>query len=562
MILWNLSTGLNQTLPHLAGAIQALAISPSGTEYGVRLADNAVMVLSTSELAPKAVISSVQSSIAGMDKGYLGRVLVPATTHSKQPNCLLLAVPTAQLASLENQRDSVPFLQTFDIATRRHVSRQALARNNVTTVVVKSRHQICKEASVTHMQTSCDGEWLATVDNWKPPEANLGFVDNGNLALLLEARQRRESYLKFWRWDQTVGTWILEGRFDKPHQSEDSIVDNKILDLASSPDKAGFATVGEDGVVRIWIPKTRLKDGRVIRGVHAQGITTWACHRHIDVAMPKSSSFDRAASLAYSADGSVLCVAFRDSGGWVQFLNPAEGTISTSQPAMFESFLRGMQFCHRYLIILADEVRVWDVVDNRLQFSYNLGQFQAAQSSHLCVNPDEATFAVSFSKPSYEERATHWSHYVAVFDPTSAQPLLLEQVPNYTANIIAMKAPYGFALVDNVAQIRTLSSKTATVSELGHGLAREPEVPTADAADTDDEAEASAEEVPVEAQDDDDSDGGEDRVVAAHELAEVFQGKQSYALPPVQDLFGAVASLYMGKSSKKQQSAGKRKVKA
>ena len=48
--------------------------------------------------------------------------------------------------------------------------------------------------------------------------------------------------------------------------------------------------------------------------------------------------------------------------------------------------------------------------------------------------------------------------------------------------------------------------------------------------------------------DSDSSDNGRTTVVGAHNLAKIFDSSPSFALPPVQDLFRAVASLYLGKA--------------
>jgi len=52
------------------------------------------------------------------------------------------------------------------------------------------------------------------------------------------------------------------------------------------------------------------------------------------------------------------------------------------------------------------------------------------------------------------------------------------------------------------------------------------------------------------------SDNGRNAVVGAHNLAKIFDSSPSFALPPVQDLFRAVASLYLGKSKTTTKQSG------
>ena len=47
----------------MSATIQNVVVSPSGTSYGVQLADNSTMVLSVAELKPTANIAGIQACI-------------------------------------------------------------------------------------------------------------------------------------------------------------------------------------------------------------------------------------------------------------------------------------------------------------------------------------------------------------------------------------------------------------------------------------------------------------------------------------------------------------------
>src|ERR1700761_6414399 len=115
------------------------------------------MAFSTSELVPTAVVGGLQ--IPGVhsrldtdwsfNKSKELIQPIPAVSNSFFPNQIFLATPASQ--TIENKTLSAPFLQTFDCATGRHVSRQALARNNVTNINIAPDGTAVIEANVTLM---------------------------------------------------------------------------------------------------------------------------------------------------------------------------------------------------------------------------------------------------------------------------------------------------------------------------------------------------------------------------------------------------------------------------
>jgi NET1-associated nuclear protein 1 (U3 small nucleolar RNA-associated protein 17) len=537
------------------------------------------MVLSTSELAPTAVVAGVQSTInQNLQQNEIGGIkqsrkpfqITPAVLNRSAPHQLLLAVPASQ--SLHSESVPAPFLQSYDWAIGRHVSRQALARNNVIVNNTAPDGTSVREANITLMKQSPDGMWLATAEEWTPTIPNRFCEFDGQA-------QRRETYLKFWRWDVKNGRWCLETRIDSPHQSEYLPWANRILDINADPSKESFASIGQDGLLRIWSPKTRLADGRIVKGVNKIGITTWVCSQIVPIGRSiESSQLDgrgpsdgppQTAKLSFSDDGSVLAVSLDDSNalalGMVHFVDVSTGSIKASQPLVYGNGLSGLHFLGRYLVVLSTELRVWDVVSNKLVYGYVLKQ--PSIPSHwrdgiyqLAASRKSSRFIIS--TPVMHSN-NNLNSRIAIFDPSSPDPYLIEELPYIATALIPLPDNVGFGVIDNEAEIRLVKPNTASVIDpVQLGLAMEVEPLDEVTMDNGMErikigegVDETMAEVDGDSEDEDDEQEHEQEqehrpVVRSHQLAEVFESSTSFALPPVQDLFRAVASLYIGKSSK------------
>src|SRR4051794_17603947 len=167
----------------------------------MRMADNTVMVLSTSDLVPKTNISGLS-----MARG-LGTKL-RATISPKDADQLLLATPSDLSASSQpSSNQSATMLQTFNIRTSHQVSRQGLARNITTVVNVDPKGRRIVDPDVIHLEVSHDGLWLATVDEWMPPETDCEPLDHQ----VEESRSlcKTETFLRFWSWKERSQTWEM-----------------------------------------------------------------------------------------------------------------------------------------------------------------------------------------------------------------------------------------------------------------------------------------------------------------------------------------------------------------
>ncbi|KAL1637628.1 NET1-associated nuclear protein 1 [Diplodia intermedia] len=430
LVLWQLQTSKKQFLPNLTSAIDGVVVSPSGTSYAVQLADNSVIVLSTTELVPKANIAGVQSRFftpeSTVDKDILDQVhRTAAAINPRNPNQILLSVPASQPRTEAGTTSRpAPFLQAYDISSNHHVFRQAITRNNATIVNQGPNATKLREPDLRHLQLSHDGKWLATVEEWAPPVEDVEHLAAEKKMVDEEQHARREVYLKFWLWNEEKAQWMLETRIDAPHRFADKVISGRVFDLKYDPSSTSFATVGEDGFVRIWAPKTRLHDGTVVRGSKGEGLVTWsnrdavrleAAVEGLDANSDIPSELVPVhARLAYSPDGSVLAASQEffgnNSHGLVHFIDPAAGAIRHSRGGLYTTGLVDLGFVGRRLIIVSNSLSVWDLVDDELGYGYSfrplgLSRGQKAEIAHLAINNNadnadaDGTFAISLSLP-------------------------------------------------------------------------------------------------------------------------------------------------------------------
>lgn len=568
----------------MTAAINRISVSPTGTSYALRLADNSVIVVSTSELAPKAIMSSIQSRSTGQVQEWVTNdvksLSIAAVENKLAPNEIMVVVPANSDGFAVGQAPAAPFLQTFDISAGRHVTRQALARNNTITINRSPAGRKLDEANVNFIQTSADGHWLATAEEWEPPLADVSETVAAFDDQLLrgQQKQRRESYLKFWKWNAEKQQWALHSRIDSPHRDDAQPHINRIIDLVVNPNGIGFASIGEDYVVRIWRPKSRKRDGTIVRGVTSEAQSTWTCWKALPIAaIPNEVDEEeevadfqplKIAKLAYSNDGSVLAVSLdneqlyvdgtgeiRKAPAKIHLFNGDTGELRNILTGIYFKDLAALQFLGRYLVILSEDLRVWDVVTNSLSFGLKLNETREsseAQLRLLAVNEELNAFAIAFTKAGDEEVSTR----ILVFDPRSPNPLLTVDQPGLVTALIPSSSTSGFIAIDAEAEVR-LIQPLASTTFLPHMLGQNQELLQEEDAvmqDIDNDSEVEPiDEVKLLADTadgpDDESDVDMDRATfRGNQLAKVFEGTTSHALPSVNELFHAVAKLYIGRA--------------
>ncbi|KAL8733011.1 MAG: hypothetical protein Q9166_002409 [cf. Caloplaca sp. 2 TL-2023] len=586
LLIWQLETGRWNTLPHLGAPLDGIVVSPSGSSYAIRLSDNSTMILSTTELKPTFSVAGIQLPanrgfapqlpyLSNVDIPNRGKV-PPQRLHfpvvSGQSGLLCVvpsALPTRVPSALPQQAS---FLQTIDIASTQQIARQALTRTKATDLNVGPESNTIQEPDIVLMQISHDGRWLATVDEWTPPKRDIAILAYNDERATEEQDSRREIFLKFWSWDNENRIWALVSRADDPHASQVPFTggQNRVLDLAADPLSNSFATIGENGLVRIWKASARQRHGLMVKNKQGQGLLGWNCKTTISLDLAVLSSQDyTGAKLAYSPDGSCLAAALSTSSPWtVHLIDPSAGTAMIGPYEPLTGPLFGLGIIDRYLIIFSDQLGVWDLVRHELAWAYTLSPLQSlsnnqSQIRHLAVDPGRGTFAIAlpYMDALLDEKLVKTHSQVIVFEATSPSPIFTYVTQHPVTTLTTLYDRPGYLTITSAAEIQTftpgrsrpltsmaLPTPPQTPSRGLEGIYGDPNQPSNT---TDDVAEEPASglsanipalivEEPHVAEDD-------AVVVTQQKLTEVLDCGPAYAMPPVTELFERVARLYAGR---------------
>ncbi|KAK5169597.1 NET1-associated nuclear protein 1 [Saxophila tyrrhenica] len=563
LVIWQLETGKQQFLPHLTSEIERIAVNSASDRYAVQMGDNSIMVLNTSELKPVANFAGLQMlRTSGRTTTRLPG-FPAATIHPRLPNQLLLSVPASQPKS-KGEAVTRPFLQGFDIRSSRHITRQALTRNNVTDLSIGPEGRPIIPPDVKHIAISYDGSWLATIDEWTPPMSDLESFGSSRGDIKEQRTSRQEVYLKFWRWDDVQGLWTLTTRVDAPHARGPGHVAGagRLHALVADPASNAFATVGKDECVRLWRPKTRTRHGVAVKNEANVDLVEWTCKRTIQLESGEERAdsplaFARAkktstACLAYAPDGSMLAAAQEtgddSSTPLVHFIDTAGGEVSTSI-GLAAADIVALGFLDRYLIVTTrPAVYVWDLVADKLMYRLSLKPpHPEAKAPMLAVSERDGTFAIV--SPDTKKTTK-----VQVFSPQSSECLDEHLFLRHLEAILAGQGAKGYTLLFPDATIRTLSpvstghvrtlSSAPAASIPQQGATAIEAAPAQEDTDMVDlvgsvQPAADSAEAPFVAEERED-----DRpVVRPEQLADIFDSG-SGALPPVLDMFRAVVGLY------------------
>lgn len=579
-MIWQLETGSQDTLPHLGAPLEGIVVSPSGSSYAIRLADNSAMIVSTAELKPTFSVAGIQlpATKAGINAQFPLLLTVDAPQHDAippqklrfpvvdGPSGLLCAVPSAtpsRVPSILPQNAS--YLQTFDVASAHQLSRQALTRTKATDLNMGPESNTIEEPNVSLMQISHDGQWLATIDEWTPPIRDLAMLTYSDAHAMDEAKNRNEIYLKFWSWAHETKMWNLVSRIDDPHASPSGFAErgNRVLDLITDPSSVGFATVGEDGTVRVWAPSIRQRHGSAIKNKEGEGLMGWKRRSAValDAGAMSAQPFTEA-RLAYSQDGSCLAAACVSSSPWtVRFIDATSGTARIGPYGPFTMPLHGLGILDKYLLLLSDELYVWNVVTHELVYSIQLAT-QLSRVKHMAVDVHRGTFAVALSEgtgSALERGQVRSGSEIMVFESTNPVPIFVQTLSQPATALIPLHGRAGYLAVNSSAEMHRITPRHGSIDPTT-ALPTPPQTPSrglediyggfgnqhdvqAGPARKQIAAHISADGVDFRVDDD------EAKVVRPEKLAEVFDVGAGYTMPPVTDLFERVARLFAGKGT-------------
>jgi NET1-associated nuclear protein 1 (U3 small nucleolar RNA-associated protein 17) len=447
LVIWQLDTNQKQFLPHLSTAILNLTVSAAGSSYALRLANNSVMVLSTADLKPYANVSNLAVNQTATD--------CRAVLHPQKNNQLMAAVPRVSRSSQHKvEKENATLLQTFDITAGLQIDRQALTRNVTTTINVAPTGHKVAEPDVILLQIGHDGQWLMSVEEWNQPDGDLDPIYSISDEKRVQ-RRSKETCLRFWHWNEVAGTWELVTRVDEPHPRA------AVLQMAVHPARQEVATVGADGYLRIWSPKSRYRSGVAVRNQSGEQLHTWKCSRVLQVerlATAHRSGEDPSATLAYSEDGSVIAASWSSlsmTTRSVHFIDSQSGTLRLSQPNLLAPGKAQIGFLGKYLLCLSRSFSIWDTVNSKMTFTISLSDvFNSTGSTcSLAINGSNSTFALAFNAAH-----VHGSAQVAIFDiqKLKEKPVSHVEVRGKVKLLLPLSKSSGFVIIDEQNRIRQL----------------------------------------------------------------------------------------------------------
>jgi NET1-associated nuclear protein 1 (U3 small nucleolar RNA-associated protein 17) len=397
MVIWQLDTGQQQFLPHLSAAIQDLTVSQTGAAYAVHLADNSVLVLSTSELQPTAYISGL--ALRRRRRHGKKTMKTPAVFDHKDSTTVALAVP-ADYPVKSTTDPKATLLQTYDIPSQRQTNRQALVRNNITALNVGPLGNTVQEPDVTHVKVGHNGKWLASIDEWAPPEqenASLYPTDDDPLS------HGKEIFLKFWARNDSAQLWELVTKIENPHSTRTRI-SIPILDLQANSHRLEFSTISANGSISIWTPKSRHRSGLPVKDKSGSQLYTWTCQYTVEIPLPHqfkistptTKATQTSCSLAYSPDSSVLATS-SNASRHIHFIDPTTGQIHHTQAGSHPGPFSALTFLNHHLITISKDLRVYNTVSGDLLYALALSS--SVSDVLLAANGMDGTFAVVLQVP-------------------------------------------------------------------------------------------------------------------------------------------------------------------
>ncbi|KAH8431205.1 WD repeat protein [Aspergillus melleus] len=435
------------------------------------------MLLSARELQPFATIIGLQlypKVSRPQDRSvplptYCAPQSTTAVLHPQYPDRILLAVPASrQLTHCGRPLPNSSVLQTYDINTNSHLSRQALARTNATTLSVSPEGSQIVAPDVNHLCISHDGKWMATVDDWCPYPQDVEALE------LLGQKEAtgitlRETYLKFWKWNTGSAIWELATRVDGPHFSRDGPL--PVLELASRPRGHEFATIGLDMVVRFWCPTIRYRSGLKAAN-DTSSLEAWKCRSSVDLSgyftnhAPGQST---AASISFSQDGSVLAVCAQSvdpsDAGLAVLIDAQSCEVHYSRTGLYTGKPCVTRFMGCHLAIASEQsLSIWNIVDDTVRVVALPGSnYSATASPLLAVSPMTETFAVA--TPDVQEnhsvkKSRQPQFRVRVYDIHSLSLVYQSPLRHCPLALLADPSSVDYIIVDSAANIQRLGSTT------------------------------------------------------------------------------------------------------
>ncbi|KAK2068193.1 hypothetical protein P8C59_002850 [Phyllachora maydis] len=265
----------------------------------------------------------------------------------------------------------------------------------------------------------------------------------------------------------------------------------------------------------------------------------------------------------YTSNGSVLFAAFGGPAEAVLYvINTATGEVFNRLHGLFKGAVRAIEALASCLIMLSEELIVYDIVSDELRYGFSLNEslWPGFPMTQLAVNHQSQTFALAVPLPAAncKKLGPKTKTEVTVFTVEDSQPQLVQVLPTLVISVLPETASTGFVVFDVAAQIWSVT-EGAEAPPLMQPLA-DIQLDKQSGEPANGPLQGSAEE-DAAASDEDMADGDEETVddeddeihaavVAPQRLADIFEAAPAFVMPPIEDLFYQVSNLFSAKPLK------------
>ncbi|CAG8503216.1 7091_t:CDS:10 [Acaulospora colombiana] len=362
LVIWQVETGYTTFLPRLGSEILFITISPDQTLYAISFTDNSIKIYSAINLEIKQAIQGLKYAQLNSTKNLLSTGLV---IEPRNHYVVLNGNPGAiQFYNAYTDRN----VMEFEVSSRILVSR-AFQKEMI-------YHHVC------HVAFSLNGSWM--VDSRDDHETT------------------PELYLKFWRFDSSLQTYVLNTRVDHPHSKP---IVSLNCHRGSSDSSPVFVTTGLDNKFKVWRISaendSKTSERRIV----------WSC------TFVGSYRQYTPGTAAFSHDGSILAIAYGSIVTlWDSRLNVLNRVLPNNEPVKHIVFTNNAPFL---VTTTRSHLYVWNLLTCTIWWSYRL------EVHHLVADPENSSFAVASNNEKLLECT------FLIFDPKNYIPIVIHKIKDF-----------------------------------------------------------------------------------------------------------------------------------
>lgn len=442
LVFWQLETNNTQFLPRLPGPISNITVDPSGELYALNLCGKETIVLSALDLLTRLQVCGANVDFANK-LGPPVREALRANKNKKntQPSnftatAKMHPTKTNMLYIATGSRAQV---QIYDIAENQEVAKFSVAP---AVQLGKVRGEIkIKDAEITFLDFSEDGQWMVTVDELVTPKIDY-LLSNDDVT----------TTLRFWKWSNKVtskpgsaemqGSWQLTTKVVQPHGGS-----RVVSLLAHTHDGVpAFNTLCKNGSLRVW--------KHSVSSSHTGNQATWSV-RNLITASPADMP---SGAMAYSEDGSVLIVGV---GEQLTVYRASNLTFVTELPNFIGSRVRDIYVMRQNLICFSmQRLAVFDLVQSRVMWSLEIW-LPLQGHRYVACDPVRNRFAFALNVFNSDYTCTA---RIMFMSPKSPGPLFVQTL-DAAASSLEFRPNGDLVVVDTNSNVHVLRETAAEKQE-------------------------------------------------------------------------------------------------